>query len=1007
MEKLLTLPGATPAKNRLSWSGWAPEGARVKVNSSGQELAGTVRFNGTTSFASGDWTGIELDTPDGKNDGSMKGTRYFTCPPAHGLFVRPMNIICILEDPREKEDGDSQSESEEPHTVRSADADDLRRKSWSPVATVSVHKSLEEAAQASRTISGRIRQRMSFSASSWPTSTRSSICRHSEDCSPTITGTVAEALRREAELRATNQDLESRLKQSVSEVEELAAKMRRAKAFVVAEAESVVSAAIEEANEEKDAAEKAYREEVRRAKDEQTAQGDELSSARRGSVWAEGEMSTLQLQLKMERVELAAAQDREEMWKSRNASADLECKTVARRCDQEMDSMGAELVSERQRHTEIHEATRSVRTEMQRHIVKLLWHTRGPRKLLDGTFSAWIQGVMITKLETREETLRSETADRQAASVSQRQEDLSDSDALRKELQQLQENFAASQGREAEAAESLRTELLTEKARHASTVADGQRQLRAVAAKMLFRLRGPQRVLTVVFEAWSQAGALLRLEVGDQAAANAEEIAAQLQSEHEAITQQEHEVAESHIQTTLETNALLLEMEMREVDSEERVVKAAADAQGAEELVAALRQELSELEESKSASLAQAHRHREAFQSLQEEHKRQRSEIVNLRQEMLDQRAVWAQCNAPTSLAATPLDCIKSVFKPPKRDGGKQKMPLTALRSAKVASEEEEEDELALIEEVEMLAMTAEVEAFEAQLQMQERMQEQVHVHGGGSEQLEELRAFEMKLQRLEKQYADEHDMLIQVEGEAMEEAEALRDAYSEMDSMGCRLRMEKMKGKRRESAMQLETSNQFKVKRFDFVAPSAIKEEENEEGWGWLSALTCTNRTHAHKDMATAHRDALASGSAPTMPGPTLGPREPSSSSIGPLSPAGSDDGRRKSARPPPPPRRAASPGTIDSHVRYSIARHSVLDPGGLFGSLDVGPHAAGAARRLTARPPAQLSPGDTPPDSPTGSPGGANAASIAAQRQLRLLEQSKRRSEAVFPASFKVNDQ
>ncbi|PLB55795.1 dynactin [Aspergillus steynii IBT 23096] len=52
----------------------------------------TVRFIGTTHFSPGDWIGIELDEPTGKNDGSIQGEQYFECEPGFGMFVRKTAI---------------------------------------------------------------------------------------------------------------------------------------------------------------------------------------------------------------------------------------------------------------------------------------------------------------------------------------------------------------------------------------------------------------------------------------------------------------------------------------------------------------------------------------------------------------------------------------------------------------------------------------------------------------------------------------------------------------------------------------------------------------------------------------------------------------------------------------------------------------------------------------------------------------------------------------------------
>ena len=57
---------------------------------------GVIRFAGATSFAPGEWIGIALDTPEGKNDGSVAGKRYFECQEKYGLFVR--RAQCKLEE---------------------------------------------------------------------------------------------------------------------------------------------------------------------------------------------------------------------------------------------------------------------------------------------------------------------------------------------------------------------------------------------------------------------------------------------------------------------------------------------------------------------------------------------------------------------------------------------------------------------------------------------------------------------------------------------------------------------------------------------------------------------------------------------------------------------------------------------------------------------------------------------------------------------------------------------
>ena len=78
-------------------SGGRPIIVGGKVFVKDKNLEGVVKFVGTTNFAPGKWIGIQLPVPKGKNNGSVQGESYFTCPDRCGLFVRQNQILMLDE----------------------------------------------------------------------------------------------------------------------------------------------------------------------------------------------------------------------------------------------------------------------------------------------------------------------------------------------------------------------------------------------------------------------------------------------------------------------------------------------------------------------------------------------------------------------------------------------------------------------------------------------------------------------------------------------------------------------------------------------------------------------------------------------------------------------------------------------------------------------------------------------------------------------------------------------
>ncbi|XP_047442772.1 centrosome-associated protein 350 isoform X2 [Mugil cephalus] len=105
-------------------------GDRVLV---GGVQPGTLRFKGPTSFANGFWAGVELDKPEGSNNGTYDGIVYFECEECHGIFAPPDKITHLPDkfevytDTTEDEDSFFDDFSEKGRDTRKTEEDNKKQ----------------------------------------------------------------------------------------------------------------------------------------------------------------------------------------------------------------------------------------------------------------------------------------------------------------------------------------------------------------------------------------------------------------------------------------------------------------------------------------------------------------------------------------------------------------------------------------------------------------------------------------------------------------------------------------------------------------------------------------------------------------------------------------------------------------------------------------------------------------------------------------------------------------
>ena len=91
----VSFSGLSRSESNASVNDLVPLIVGTKVFTRDTNLEGTVRFYGEPQFAKGMWVGVELDTDQGKNNGEVKGVRYFECKPNYGLFCKPEKLSLL------------------------------------------------------------------------------------------------------------------------------------------------------------------------------------------------------------------------------------------------------------------------------------------------------------------------------------------------------------------------------------------------------------------------------------------------------------------------------------------------------------------------------------------------------------------------------------------------------------------------------------------------------------------------------------------------------------------------------------------------------------------------------------------------------------------------------------------------------------------------------------------------------------------------------------------------
>ena len=124
------------AKEELAANMVAPQvvpGDKV-ATAPGDRIAYVMFVGQLPNMPAGYWVGVQYEEKVGKNDGTLHGKRYFTCPPGHGGFLRSAKVQSL-------EDLASKNEAREAALVAEAQGQNRRKSTGKALSTSAKGKS--------------------------------------------------------------------------------------------------------------------------------------------------------------------------------------------------------------------------------------------------------------------------------------------------------------------------------------------------------------------------------------------------------------------------------------------------------------------------------------------------------------------------------------------------------------------------------------------------------------------------------------------------------------------------------------------------------------------------------------------------------------------------------------------------------------------------------------------------------------------------------------------------